>query len=367
MPLMKQQVPDEDFIKRYLLGELPEDARQQIEERLISDDEFYKNYITAEDVVEDDLIDRYVGGEMSERERERFDRIFLSTRQRFEKLRLAQSLQDYVNSPTPDPQTHSPPLLAVDSAAPRDGIIRGPVDLLGVEEAAPWWRSTAAFQHGGRWFVPLAFVLLLAVGTCAGLLYLKAGRLEKELAELRARQQPQPTPDQHLQGEVSDLRARNDELAEALRRAEEQRAATEQRLASLEARGRQTTPVKTRPAQADIPTLALALINVRGEGGGTVNTVNLTPGAAGIRLLLGLDTVDPSDYRDFRAEVSIRGGAAVWSPDRLRAGRGDEPRVTLIIPAGRLSGGDYVVRLSGRSKDGVLSLIGVYDFRVTRE
>lgn len=354
--MMKQTVPDEDLIKRYLLGELSEDARQQIEERLVSaDDDFYEKYLSVEDRVEDELIDRYVGGEMSERERERFDRIFLSTPRRFEKLRLNESLHDYVNTPKPNPQTHSPPLPAAT-----------PTDRPGVDEAGPLL-ANAALAHSRGWFAPIAFALMLVAAVCAGLLYLKAGRLEKELAELQAQPQPQPTPDESLQRELSNLRAREDELTQALRRAQEQLAVAEQRQSSSETRVREDVQAKTRPSPAKVLTLALGLINIRGEGSAPTNTLRLTPDTTGVRLILGLDTIDPADYRDFRAEVSVKGGAVVWSRAALRAtGRG-EPRVTLTILASRLSGGDYVARLSGRTKDGGLSLIGVYDFHVTRE
>jgi cell division protein FtsB len=349
---MNQQVPDEDFIRRYLLGELTEDAQRRIEERLFAEDEFYEYYLTAEDRVEDELIDQYVGGEMSPQERERFDRIFLSTPQRIKKLKLVQALHGYVNSMAPGAQER-PPQQSFDGHSATDGAV-----------AAEWWsQSQAILTRPQRLFTALALILLLAAVFVAPL-YIKSRRLEAEMAALRSQQQPQPTPGQNLQQELSRLRASNDELAASLRRAEEERALTEQRLSTLEARARETAGAKPRSSPSRILSLALPLL--RDRGAGQVNPLKPSPGTTYARLLLGLGALDFSGYKSFQAEVSEAGGSVVLTRNGLRASTVGEPHVTLTVPVRRLPDGDYVVRLRGLSESGEPSLIGAYDFRVTR-
>src|SRR5215213_406075 len=60
-------------IRRYLLGELPEEERELVEQRLMSDDDLYQRLLLAED----DLIDEYVSGALSDQDRAKFSRRFL--------------------------------------------------------------------------------------------------------------------------------------------------------------------------------------------------------------------------------------------------------------------------------------------------
>jgi CHAT domain-containing protein/cytochrome c-type biogenesis protein CcmH/NrfG len=82
-------------LTQYLLGEMPEEEKQQLEEKYFSDDELYDELLAAER----DLIDRYVQKELSRAEQERFEQYFLSAPGRRRKLRFAISLHEYVPEP----------------------------------------------------------------------------------------------------------------------------------------------------------------------------------------------------------------------------------------------------------------------------
>ena len=84
---------------QYLLGRArPEDV-PSLEERLVTDGEFYEEVLIAED----ELIDQYLSGELSESERERFEHHFLLTPERERKVRFGQAFNQYVRAADPLP------------------------------------------------------------------------------------------------------------------------------------------------------------------------------------------------------------------------------------------------------------------------
>ena len=85
---------DQRSIIQYLLGELAQEEQRQVEERLLTDDEYYEELLIAED----ELIDQYLNGQLSEYEKERFGRHFLATSERQQKLRFARSLMRYIST-----------------------------------------------------------------------------------------------------------------------------------------------------------------------------------------------------------------------------------------------------------------------------
>lgn len=88
---------DRITIREYLLGKLAgEDQRERVEERLLTDDEYFEEL----EIVKEELIDQYVGGALTNAERERFEQHFLTTRDRRRNLRLAQGLKEYAATAT---------------------------------------------------------------------------------------------------------------------------------------------------------------------------------------------------------------------------------------------------------------------------
>ena len=95
---------DQSSIRRYLLNQLTDDAQQQIEQRLLTDDELL-DQIQA---TEDELIDEYLTGALSKDEAEMFEKHFLATAERQQKLRFAKVFRRYVATHASDhPQKNS--------------------------------------------------------------------------------------------------------------------------------------------------------------------------------------------------------------------------------------------------------------------
>lgn len=84
----------QDRIRRYLLGQLSDGAREEFEQKLLVDKELFEELL----VVEDELNDEYLLGDLPRDERIQFEEHFLSVPERQEKLRFARALNRYVST-----------------------------------------------------------------------------------------------------------------------------------------------------------------------------------------------------------------------------------------------------------------------------
>src|ERR1700720_1221919 len=83
-----KQVYDDQLLIRYLLGTLPEQETERLDELSIVGDDFACRLSE----VENDLVDAYVSGQLSGETLERFQSSYLSSAARREKVRFAEAL-----------------------------------------------------------------------------------------------------------------------------------------------------------------------------------------------------------------------------------------------------------------------------------
>lgn len=96
---MKDIEQERVLIRQYLLGELDEELREQLEQRVISD----KNYKQEVLITEGELLDEFVSGELSPQDRALFLRNFLASPAQRRKLETAKALHAYaVDHKSPD-------------------------------------------------------------------------------------------------------------------------------------------------------------------------------------------------------------------------------------------------------------------------
>ena len=134
---MEPRTEDPRLIKEYLLGVAPPDVREQIEERLLTDQDYGETVAATQN----ELLDDYIVGKMPAANCLRFKEHFLSTPERLEKFRFAQTLDKYVRA-----------------EAPRYA-------------RRPWWRRAPLPSHPLALKVarPAAFLLLVTAGLLAWL------------------------------------------------------------------------------------------------------------------------------------------------------------------------------------------------------
>ena len=81
-----------ETIKKYLLGNLEESSKTQLEERLLNDAQLFEEVLIAED----ELVDHYVAGRLSVDDKVRFESHFLVTPDRVRKMQFGHTFQRYL-------------------------------------------------------------------------------------------------------------------------------------------------------------------------------------------------------------------------------------------------------------------------------
>lgn len=89
---MTTEFPNETVLRRYLLGTLPEDQWDEIEQQLLREDDFASNI----EVIEDEIIDDYLQGTLSKQERQAVETHFLCPPERQRKLWFARLLRSHL-------------------------------------------------------------------------------------------------------------------------------------------------------------------------------------------------------------------------------------------------------------------------------
>lgn len=90
---MEQDLQDEIILKKYLLGEIAEDAAlTRLEEHLMVEESLLEQL----EIIEDELIDDYLDDSLSDEEKKRFERHFLALPERREKLEFTRALRRHI-------------------------------------------------------------------------------------------------------------------------------------------------------------------------------------------------------------------------------------------------------------------------------
>jgi hypothetical protein len=89
---MSTQAKAPEDLRLWLLGLLPDHESRVLEERLITDADFYEELL----IVEDELIDEYIAGRLTTDERTAFESYFMNSPERQEQFRIANALRSYI-------------------------------------------------------------------------------------------------------------------------------------------------------------------------------------------------------------------------------------------------------------------------------
>ncbi len=319
---MEQITPDQKLVVRYLLGQLPEEEQQRLEERAFSDQEYLRNVLA----VERDLIDEYVRGELSAVERQQFEKLFLASPERRRKVEFARALTSLV-SEAPQPEKAGRP--AEPEASRLESLVaflRGSNPILQYSLAA----ASLFFVIGGLWLI-------------TGNL-----RMREQIAGLEAERRERQERLEALENQVAGALARGDELAAQLR----------------QERSRESARQLQRERSEGRPTVfSLALLPGLPRGAADRPTLVLPRSARLARLDVGLEPGD--EYGRFRAELRTRDGREIFIQNNLKARRAGQT-VTMDMPATILDPGEYELALKGVTAQGTVEEIGYYYFTVIR-
>ena len=337
MSLLHESGHDDQLLVRYLLQLLPDEDAERLDEMMLSDEEVAWRLR----VVGNDLVDAYVRGTLTGETLERFESFYLSSERRRQKVRFARSFLGVVDRGAEPADTGAQreifraPALEQDRAPSRGSPSHRQIVL----------RSTAAWG-----LAAVAALLLLA---CGALLFremrLRGGLYEAQTAGVALSRRAH-----ELEQQLEDQRAANAETVKELERIRASMAA----LARQSAAAR--PPDGTGAASPALTTAALILLP-QTRAVGPIPTLALPEGTGRVAFELRLES-----NRFPRYQVALKDpgtGRTVWRSGRLTA-TGDQPAVSVVVPARLLKPQHYSFELTGQSAAGSAQVVGGYAVRI---
>ncbi len=312
MEVAMQRTTNEILMRRYLLGDLPQEDRTRLEDQYSADAEVFEEVLATEN----DLIDSYVRGELTEVERQKFEAEYFKSPQRHERVEFARALSQVS-------------VLATQA--------------IPAQEVSPWtkiWESFSVQQGMPQWAFAAAAVVVVAGGSW---LMVQNHRLRVGLQQAQAEQaelrRGQDTLRQHiaeLEGNLRDQVHENQQGSE---------------VAKLE------TPMEPEVTFRLTPGMARGL-------GGTQKTLVLATTASRLQLQLMLDR---DEYKSYEAVLMTAERKEVLRGKALQSlSIGGDEVVTWPLPAHSIHAGDYIVQLAGQTATGSVEDVESYSFRVLR-
>jgi hypothetical protein len=322
---MKDEADNEKLLVRYLLGNLTEEQRLQVEGEFLSDDQSYERLLA----LEDELFYDYAQNKLSPGERERFEKRFLSSERNRKRAILASAMAHKMSEAAP-----------VETA--ESGIAN--------REPQYFWQSLKSYFSGRSVGMRVSLAALAIASLVLIWLVIGIVRLRNEFNQFRAQRAAQ---EDQLRRQAQQDRARADELNLKLKREIDESAMLQQELSKIQAQSGgqgQRAP--------SVISLVLSPSIVRDQASGMKN-LYLTPGVSLLKLQLNLK--GEAEYKSYQVTLLTVEGVDKWSRDMLQVQRtGSGRSIDLWLPARILAPGDYELRLKAHASDGTLEETGEY-------
>jgi hypothetical protein len=323
MSSQDKQTYDDRLLTRYLLGALPVEDAERLDELCIADEEV----ATRLHALENDLVDAYVRGELSEADLGHFESFYLASAKRRQKVELAAALFELEKRPVAVPAPVAAPV-------PQDTAVPTPRSKEAeefVQHAKPTVRRPV-FRWG---FAFAAAVILFATGY----LLMENLRLRKQMSDTHSQQAALDQRAQELQKQLNDQRAANGESLKEIERL----------------RQSQTNLAK-------LTTVSL-LLPPPTRGAARVATISVPSGTDLAVLLL---TLESDEFPAYRADLKDPAANQIlWSSASLQStSLGEKKAISISVPAGLLKQQNYIVELTGLPAHKAPEPIGGYPFRV---
>jgi hypothetical protein len=315
---LKQAADNDELLIRYLLGELSEEERERIEERYLSDPDFYEQLLT----VEDDLIDAYVEDVLSQTRRASFEGHFLRSPGRQERVEFARAWMAYVARGSRDSR----------SVRPTTSVSRQPA---------------FGFFRPGSWPVGLRLaVASLVVLACAGLVA-ETLRLRTQIQQSELQRAALEEKQRTLREQLDAEHGRSQELLSQL---DAERTARDQALAS---------------AQPGSGLISLILTPGLVRGTGDAKRLVISPDIRQVRLQVRFAR---GEYESYGVVIRTVSGSEAWTKSGLKASPGGAGKVVIVqIPASLFKTEDYILSLSGQTGSAPAETINEYFFSVSKK
>ncbi len=328
--MIAMQQSEKKSLRRYLLGEAAGEEQSQIEQRLLTDEDYFNELLRTEE----ELTDEYVRGELQQGEKEKFELHFVNNPERRDQVEFAKDLNRYLST-----ETIKPALLSA------------------CDEPQPWGTWLPFASLGGRAAIGAALCAMLLLATGSVLLWRETLQLRSQIQQVQSQRSQSEQHEQELMRQIDQELAQNNEFAIQFERQQSELAKLRRELAGLLYGGSQH--------QADSNMVSLLLAPGLSRAPALISNATLSSSTERLRLEL---EVSQENYKSYHAEVQTVEGNVVSSLEDLKAHKTSHNRtVTVTLPTALISRSDYLVMLDGISASGIHEKIGTYYFKVVRK
>jgi len=348
---MDEQFYKNESVTQYLLGALPEEEAERLDELSFTDDRFAEALSAAEN----ELVDAYVRGELAGADLAHFKSYYLASPLRQQKVQFAEALFLYGEGGTASAKENSG-----ERAAQADTKRKGPI-------LSAAWKVTA-WQPALRWGAAIAALALLVAG---GWLVLEGARTRRPEPvarvplEERGGPEAERTPTEPERAGEEPTQERAQQSAPEPQGPPEQKGGAERPDETQPQRDtgrrRDTEHNSTRGA-VSVATFVLA---PQTRGTAQPPTISLPAGASRVlfRLQLAL-----ADYPAYRVELHDPSrGRTLWRSGKLRASvEPGGPSIGVRLRAEQLGPQIYSLRVVGLPVGGTPEIVSDYPFRVVK-
>jgi len=328
--VMSVKIKDQ-ALRQYLLGELPQTERDQLEDIVFADRDLFEQL----EVVEDELIESYVRNEMTKQERERFEEAYLTVPTRRKKVEHAESL------------------LANLPAEPSSLSFVGQALL---SRLAVAWQ----FLFKPRWQVQTAFAtLLVAVISYSLWINREKSRLSEKMEALNTQRNTVLEEKRTLEQSVAQQQQRLEQAQEQLRNAQQQTMQLEEELNALKS-------ASTSELQVELQLSARDLTRRPTRTRSDLSPKIVSKSAELVQIRLVPQDIAPN--QSYGVVLTNDDDKTLWSQYRLETKTiSGHNTLTLLIPAEVfLNEGDYILKLLASSEGKEFDVINTYMFRVSK-
>lgn len=349
---MKNIEENKKIATQYLYGELSNTERDNLEERLFTDEDFS----LFVDEVENDLIDEYVRGELLFEEKRKFEKKYLTTESRFERVAVARTLQNELFNEE---------------------------KVVSTEESKGFWESLAGLFRlpnlalaGGLG----AILLMLLLGGVWIATQPKSGEniVNKEDSNLKENipVQIEPTPEFTPEPEKSpsEVTQENTNKSEELdKKAVDTNKESVSKNPDVNKSKPKPTPKpvekepktvkKPKPVRPQPKVFAFSLLPPLRSS--TTPVLKIPSTAKTVRLRL-LDNFGDK-YEKFIIDLNNGGGSTIWSRELKASKKRPQKSISISISSDKFQKGNQEIAVKGITKEGEVEEINYYNFTVEKK
>src|SRR5260221_9095715 len=307
MPSFDQNVFEDQYLVRYLVGALPAEEADRLDQLSIAHDDFAWRLRE----IENDLVDSYVRSELNGETLARFKAFYMTTAKRRQKVQFAEGLRRFQASYSTAANKPSKP-------------------------RAPFWGTFPPSQIAPQFGISFAALVMLLI---AGYLLLQNAHLRREVRDARAQYE---STNQHARDLENELK--------------------QQRTANTEAQKSLEPPDRPAADIGQLKTVSL-LVPPPTRGLSSLQTVTVRPQTDLVVLLLTLESADFPRYRVTVKDPTTN--EVAWQSSDLDAGSvGGRKVVSAALLANLLGGRNYIAEVAGLPNAGRQRIVGDYPFHV---